>query len=86
MGHDCDVENLRVQTKNHAGVQNRGCRSDLTPTNRGSKGQSMGHDCDVKQLKIQGGCEAILCAKESRSRSNTLIKSLRKASKFDQKY
>ena len=86
MEHDCDVENLKVHTKNKAVAENTGCRSNFAPVKSRSKGQSMEHDCDVEKLKIQGGCEAILCAKESRSRSNTLIKSLRKASKFDQKY
>ena len=60
-------------------------KSNFTAAKRGSKGQSMGHGCDVEKLKIPSSCEAILCAKESRSRSNTLIKSIRKALVFDRK-
>ena len=51
MEPDCDVENLKIQTKSKAGVQNNGCRSGLTPAKRSSTGQSMEPDCDVEELK-----------------------------------
>ena len=51
MEPDCDVENLKIQTKSKASVQNNGCRSKLTPAKRSSTGQSMEPDCDVEELK-----------------------------------
>ena len=48
--HDRDVENLKIQTKSKASVQNNGCRSKLTPAKRSSTGQSMEPDCDVEEL------------------------------------
>ena len=51
MEHDCDVENLKIQTNSKVSVQNNGFRSKLTPAKRSSKGQSMEHDCNVEELK-----------------------------------
>ena len=50
MEPDCDVENLKIETKSKASGQNNGCRSTLTPAKRTSTEQSMVPDCDVEEL------------------------------------
>ena len=84
--HGTRLWRWELDDNSKASLQNNRCKSNLTAAKRSSKGQSMEHGCDVEKLKIQSSCEAILCAEESRSRSNLMIKACWKALKFYWKY
>ena len=72
MEHDCDAENLTMTARQVYKIAR--AKATSQQQKEAQKGQSMEHGYDVDKLKIQSSCEAILCAEESRSRSNLMIK------------